>query len=96
MRHRKRWLLAAALFAGTLAAGLLTRRPAQALSCAIVFAELELESVTVGGAPASAAPYAGHQVEVWGLPGAVRLVVQPPKFSGFYEETYHAPSDAGR
>ena len=96
MRHRKRWLLGAALFVVTLAVGLLTRRPARALSCQIVFAELQLESVRVGGAPASAAPYAGHQVEVWGLPGEVRLTVQPRRFQGFYEETYHAPPDAGR
>ena len=96
MRRRNRWWLRGALFAATLALGLAMRRPAQALKCDFVLAELQLEAVTVGGVPASAEPYAGHQVEVWGLPGAVRLTVRPPMFQGFYEETYHASPDAGR
>jgi hypothetical protein len=87
-------LLGAALFTVTLALGLVTRRPARA-KCAFVFAELELESVTVDGLPAPAAPYARHEVAVWGLPEAVRLTVRPPAFQGFYEEIYRA-SAAGR
>ena len=96
MRRGKRWWLRGALLAVTLALGLATRGRAQAPKCNIVIADLQLEAVTVGGVPASAEPYAGHQVEVWGLPGAVRLTVKPPRLQGFYEETYRASRDAGR
>jgi hypothetical protein len=93
MRRRNRWLLGLGLFALTLAIGLATRPPAQALSCAGVWAELELESVSVGGAPASTQPYQGTAagpptVMVWGHPAGVRLTVGT--FQGAYEETYLA------
>jgi hypothetical protein len=96
MRRRKRWWLRGALFAVTLVLGVATRGRAQAPKCNIVVADLQLEAVTVGGVPASAEPYAGHQVEVWGLPGAVRVTVKAPRVQGFYEETYRASPDAGR
>jgi len=96
---RRRWLLGFALLALALAAGLATRRPAQALSCVGVWAGLELESVTVGGAPASTQPYAGsaagsNQVTIWGEPAGVRLTAGTS--NGTYQENYRAHPDAGR
>jgi hypothetical protein len=82
-----------------LAVGLATRRPAQALSCLGSLASLQIESVTVAGAPVSTAAYTGPdpldgpQVTVFGAPGGVRLTIGT--FHGGYEEIYRGQVDAG-
>jgi hypothetical protein len=94
--RRTRLLLSLALFSSGVGLAALIRRPARALDCSIVTAQVSLDSVTVDGAPSSTAPYAGFQVLLFGEPDAVRLTASHPQMQGFYEETYHAPAPPRR
>ena len=86
-----------ALFTLALALGLATRQSALATICADVLVDMQLESVTVAGAPASIEPYQDTTVFLWGEPGAVRVTVQSIRFmASAYEERYGAQPDAGR
>jgi hypothetical protein len=96
MRPPARWLGAGVVAAVVLGGALFIRRPARGLSCETVSVEMELESLTEGGAPASTEAYLDHEVQIFGESGAVLLVARhgPPPMS-HYEETYRAPP-AGR
>ena len=98
MRPPPRWLGAGALAAVVLGGALFMRRPARGVSCGTdVVVEMELESVTEGGAPASTDAYLDYEVSIYGEGGTIELVAhrrRPP--TSQYEEFYRAAPGIGR